>query len=328
MESAQRRIRVLVRHPDGGTSSGGMELLDAWRDAPECLIWVDFQGPADETEREVLEDRFGIDPELVVDARSPRHPPKVEPFDDYTFIRLRGLDAASDSIEFGTIQIALFVGQRWLISRHDDVSPSIDAILERAGGRPELLEAGTGALVARISRRVAERYLPIVLNLEGRLEEIEDEMFERPGDDILGELLVYKRQLKKLRRIATYHVNLFGRLRHEDIAPFDASLRHDLNEVWEQMERIVSLSTLYNDLANDLMNAYLSLSSHRLNHIMKVLTIVTVIFVPLTFVAGIYGMNFEHMPELASRWGYFVVLGTMTILALVLLYLFRRRGWL
>ena len=94
------------------------------------------------------------------------------------------------------------------------------------------------------------------------------------------------------------------------------------------MERIVSLSTLYNDLANDLMNAYLSLSSHRLNNIMKVLTIVTVIFVPLTFVAGIYGMNFEHMPELASRWGYFVVLGTMTTLALVLLYLFRRRGWL
>jgi magnesium transporter len=325
---AQRRVRALLRHGDGRTERGGVELLDTLEADPGARLWIDLQGEPDEVERALLVDRLAIPKATVEEAQSPRHPPKTEAFDDFTFLLLRGLDASSESIEFGTIQIALFVGDRWLVTRHTDVSPSTDATWERVERDPARLDAGPGAIAVRLAGRVADRYLPIVLNLEKRLEEIEDEMFDRPGDDLLGELILYKRHLKKLRRIASYHVTLFDRLRRERDDHFGEELLHDVNDVWEQMERVASLASLYNDLANDLMNGYLSLASHRLNNIMKVLTIVTVIFVPLTFLAGIYGMNFEHMPELSSANGYFVVLGIMGATAVVLLWLFRRRGWL
>jgi magnesium transporter len=328
MSAADRRIRVMLDVPDEALRLGGLELLDVYAEDPRARVWIDLQGAPDDTEQELLVERFRIGEATVAEAQSPRYPPKVEPFDSHVFMLLRGLDANSDSIEFGTIQIALFIGDRWVISRHTAVSPSADLTWAELETEPEPLRSGPGAVAIRIGQRVAARYLPIILKLEGRLEQIEDEMFEHPGDDILGELLVYKRHLKKLRRIASYHVTLFTRLQHERMRPFPEALHHDITEVWEQMERISSLSTLYNDLANDQMNAYLSLSSHRLNHIMKVLTVVTVIFVPLTFVAGIYGMNFENMPELRSSSGYFIVLGVMSTLAVGLLLLFRRRGWL
>ncbi|HSG90271.1 MAG TPA: magnesium transporter CorA family protein [Pseudomonadales bacterium] len=328
MDAVERRIRVVLDVPGSPVRRGGVELIDDFPDDPAARLWIDMQGPPDAVEQTILVDRFGIGEATVAEAQSPRYPPKVEPFDKHVFMLLRGLDARSDSIEFGTIQIALFVGDRWVISRHTDVSPSADITWDELVEEPELLRSGPGAIAIRLGQHVASRYLPIILKLERRLEQIEDEMFERPGDDLLGELLVYKRHLKKLRRIASYHVTLFTRLQHERMRPFPQAMHHDITEVWEQMERISSLSTLFNDLANDQMNAYLSLSSHRLNHIMKVLTVVTVIFVPLTFVAGIYGMNFENMPELRSNSGYFIVLGVMSTLATALLLVFRRRGWL
>lgn len=327
-DAVERRIRGLLRSADGTVVRGGVELYDSWSADPQALLWIDFQGQPDAIETQLLRERLGVPEGTLEEALSPRHPPKLEVFDDWTFLLLRGLDARSDSIEFGTIQIATFVGRRLLVTRHNDVSPSADWLWARAERDPGLLEAGAGALAVRLAGRVAERYLPIVLSLELRLEQIEDEMFDRPGDDLLGELLVYKRQLKKLRRIASYHVTLLTRLQREAPPPFGDDLAHAINDVWGQMERVASLASLYNDLANDLMNGYLSLASHRLNNIMKVLTVVTVIFVPLTFLAGIYGMNFANMPELASEKGYFVVLGIMALTAVVLLGLFRRRGWL
>lgn len=312
---------------DGGTPTvGGDEsLIEDWHGDPDAYLWVDLEHDSDKA-AEVLE-RFGADEVVVEQSLALRYPPKIEPLsDEVVFVLLRGLDAESDSIDFGTIQIALLIGARFLVSRHSARSPSIERV-------QALLEEGSdlvGRRPAELALDVAEvavgRYVPIVLNLEGRLETIEDEMFENPTDDLLNELLMYKRQLKKLRRIASYHVSLFERARR-DGHPLLRGLERHAAEITEQFERIVSLSNLHNDLANDLMNGYLSLSSHRLNHIMKVLTVITCIFVPITFIAGIYGMNFEYMPELTSRYAYFGVLGLMTVVVVSLLIFFRRKQW-
>ena len=304
---------------------GGEELIDAWRARPDSCLWVDLEHDADHEARVLAE--FGADSTVIEQSLAVRYPPKVEALaDEAVFMLLRGLDATSDSIDFGTIQIAFLVGERFLISRHSARSPSIERVQKQ-------LEAGAsevGRRPAELALDVAEvlvgRYVPIVLNLEGRLEKMEDEMFENPTDDLLNELLGYKRQLKKLRRIASYQVSLFDRVRREGHPLFKGLERHAA-EVSEQFERIVSLSNLHNELANDLMNGYLSLSSHRLNNIMKVLTVITCIFVPITFIAGIYGMNFEYMPELASRNAYFIVLFVMVMVATGLLLLFRKQRW-
>ncbi|MGD8418106.1 MAG: magnesium transporter CorA family protein [Pseudomonadales bacterium] len=311
---------------DGSAPETGAEaLIERWRAEPDTYLWVDLDH--DSADAAAVLGTFGADEAVIEQSLAVRYPPKIEALsDDVVFILLRGLDAVSRSIDFGTIQIAFLVGPRFLISRHSARSPSIERV-------QELLQTGSdqvGRRPAELALDVAEvavgRYVPIVLNLEGRLETIEDEMFENPTDDLLNELLGYKRQLKKLRRIASYHVSLFERVRR-DSHPLFRGRDRQASEIIEQFERIVSLSNLHNDLANDLMNGYLSLSSHRLNHIMKVLTVITCIFVPITFIAGIYGMNFDYMPELNTRYAYFGVLGFMAVVVVSLLILFRRKQW-
>lgn len=318
-------MKVLLWRADGELETGSEALIERWRGQPDSYLWVDLDHDAADAAAVLAQ--FGADAAVVEQSLAVRYPPKIEVVsDDTVFMLLRGLDATSNSIDFGTIQIAFLVGERFLVSRHSAPSPSIERVREQ-------LEAGSdhvGRRPAELALDIAEvmvgRYVPIVLNLEGRLESIEDEMFENPTDDLLNELLRYKRQLKKLRRIASYHVSLFERARRDGHHLF-AGLERLAAEVAEQFERIVSLSNLHNDLANDLMNGYLSLSSHRLNHIMRVLTVITCIFVPITFIAGIYGMNFEYMPELNTRYAYFAVLGFMAIVAVTLLIVFRRKQW-
>jgi magnesium transporter len=166
------------------------------------------------------------------------------------------------------------------------------------------------------------------LTVESRLEELEEEMITNPRDQLLAELISYKTDLKKFHRVFLYHVQVMSALRKGKFPGIAQEQIHVINDVYEQQERASSLAELYYDTASDLIEGYISVASHRLNNIMKILTIVTAIFVPLSFLAGIYGMNFENMPELKSRQGYFILLGVMGMIALVLLSVFRNKRWL
>lgn len=320
-------MKTILWRSDGQVRlDGGEALIDQWRNDPTALLWVDLS-PEDGDDQARWLTEFGADATVRSQALAARFPPKIEQMPAATFFLLRALNAEAQSIQFGTIQIAFLVGDRFLVTRHSSHSPSIER------GRAQLLDPATpafptpAAAAVRVSEIVVSRFVPIMHKLEGRLEEMEDEMFGSPDDSLLEELLLYKRQLKNVRRIASYHANIFDTLRRDRTAAFESSQR-EVFEVFEQFERVVSLANLYNELANDLMNGYLSLASHRLNNIMKVLTIITCIFVPLSFIAGIYGMNFDVMPELKSPVGYFVVLGVMFTIAGALLVAFRKRSWL
>jgi magnesium transporter len=320
-------LHVLLWTPeDCGLDVGGVELIARWRALPSANLWIDLD-PGDGADQARWLTEFGADPIIVEQALAPRFPPKAEGFGSCVFLLLRALNADARSIEFQTIQIALFVGARFLVTRHSMASPSVESARRHLSESPDARRQSPATLALRITQTVVSRYTPIVLSLEERLGEIEDEMFDRPTDTLLNELLTYKRQLKNVRRIASYHTAICDTLARERHTLFASSAR-DIMELREQFERLVSLANLYNDLANDLMNAYLSLASHRLNNIMKVLTVITCIFVPLSFIAGVYGMNFEVMPELHSRYGYFVVLGIMATVATGLLLMFRVRRWL
>ncbi|MGB0712479.1 MAG: CorA family divalent cation transporter, partial [Gammaproteobacteria bacterium] len=186
---------------------------------------------------------------------------------------------------------------------------------------------GPLSLVAAYCQRIAERYGAVLLDLERRIDEIEDELFGGRGDALMQELVGYNTDLRKMRRILAYHVDVFARMgRHVAKRQLAETERfEDLNEI---IERYHSLATLYQDLINDLIEGFISLNGHLLNQIMKVLTIVTVVFVPLSLLVGVYGMNFEHMPELKAEHGYYVLISVMAGIALGLLLLFRRMRWL
>lgn len=308
------------------TQVGGRELLQQWRDTPDSWIWVElFEEPVDQ-ERKFLSEQFDLDAVAISEAQRSRHPPSFEVYKNYIYLLLKPLDAESDSLDFNTLQLAMFAGDRFLVTRHSRESPYLAKLwqtLESNGCANE----SPMSLVAAMSRRVAQRYGKVLLDLEQRLDIIEDELFDTSSDSLMKELIGYNTGLRKMHRILAYYVNVFGALRQQ--LEKTANKQHDdFDDIYAILERFNSLSTLYQNVITDLIEAYISINGHRLNQIMKVLTIVTVIFVPLTLLVGVYGMNFENMPELKSEHGYYILLSIMSGIAVVMLYLFRRVRWL
>jgi magnesium transporter len=322
-------IRAMLYDPrNTKTVSGDGRLIEAWKGDPEKIIWVDlFEVPPDE-ERLMLERDFDLHPLAVQDATRDRHPPKLERFDDFLFMIFKGLHTDSTLEEFKAIQICIFVGTRFLITRHTGQSPSVDWVWDQVTEAPAIFQRRPKAIALKIMDRIVRRFVPILLALEVRLDEIEHELFERPRDALMGELSGYKANLKRMRRFFTYHEQMLSQLRANPEPFFGKEHRHELNDTYEQLERSMSLAGLYHEIASDLIDGYLALASHRLNKVMQVLTIITVIFVPLSFLAGIYGMNFEYIPELGFRYAYFILLGVMASIVIAQLMLFRRRKWL
>lgn len=200
---------------------------------------------------------------------------------DYLYLLLKPLDAESDSLDFNTLQLAMFAGDRFLVTRHSKESPYLVKLwqtLEQNGCADE----SPMSLVAAMSRRVAQRYGAVLLDLEQRLDIIEDELFDSPTDTLMKELVGYNTGLRKMHHILAYYVDVFGALRQQ-LHKTGNHQHDDFNDIYALIERFSSLSSLYQNVITDLIEAYISLNGHRLNQIMKVLTVVTVIFVPLTF---------------------------------------------
>lgn len=318
-------IRAMLYAPQTGElTQSDAALVQTWHKQPDSVLWLDLHEASAEEERRLLEHELGLAPLAVQDAQRQRHPPKIEAFDGFVFLLFKGLAVHAERIDFSTIQIAVFFAPRLLVTRHDGPSPSIERLRARVQTQPILLGAGTDRLAVSLARHIVDRYLPMLLDLEPRLEAAEDEMIANPRDALLAELTGLKSNLKKLRRLLAYHLQVVQGMRRT----LDRKLKHEINDVYEHLERASTLTNLHHELVGDLIEGYISVASHRLNQIMKVLTIVTAIFVPLSFLAGIYGMNFEHMPELHSPYGYFGLLSAMAIIAAVLLYTFKRKRWL
>jgi magnesium transporter len=322
-------IRTLMYDTvSGHLEEGKRELVEDWKQDEKKMLWLDLSGEPDDVAKQLLSGELDLHPLAVQDAIRDRHPPKVEDFGDYTFLLFKGLSRVSETLDFTTLQMALFVGKRLLVTRRSSESRSVNQLWEEIRQNTSRMASGPAKLALQLTRIMVEHYLNLILGLEPRLEELEEEILERPRDEILGELSGYKTELKKLRRIFVYHQQVFATLRSHTFAGFGEQIMHELNDVYEQQERAGSLTDLYYELASDLIDSYISIASHHLNQIMKVLTIITAIFVPLSFLAGIYGMNFEYMPELHTPSGYFILLGVMLGIATILLLIFRKKRWL
>lgn len=322
-------IRTLLYNASSGQlAAGGEELMARWQQEPDSVLWADLLDEPHSAEQRTLENDFGIHPLAISDAQRDRHQPKLEAFDDHSFVLLKELSANGERFEFATTQLALFFGQRFVVTRHATRSPAVDQVWRQLTDNAGLFRDGTGALAMRLCRTLIDRYLHMLLGIEPRLEELESEIMERPRDAILVELLGYKTELKRFRRVFMYHEQIFRDLKSRAFPALGSETAHQVNDVYEHQERAGSLAGLYYELASDMADGYISVASHHLNQIMKILTVVMSIFVPLSFLAGIYGMNFENMPELHSRSGYFILLGVMGGIAFILLLLFRRKRWL
>ncbi len=315
-------IRV-VRYQDNRFTRGGVELIrqppaDGW-------LWVDLYGTAADDFRTLWEHVGDVPAPARADFEDVGSQPLFDHHDGGASVwSLKALGAIAHSIDFTPIPIGLLVQGRLLLTRHGDESKSIDGVMAEL----ESLKPKTAMEAAlAVCQRVFDRYLPIVRGLEARLEEIDDLVFEKPADSYLAELTNYKTRLRRMRRFLTYHTQTFAQMADQLDEELNPGERRGLKGVQDSVDRLNALCGTFYDMCGDLVDGYISLASHRMNQIMKVLTMVTVVFVPLGFMAGIYGMNFETMPELSFKYAYFVLLGTMGVVATSILYIFHRKHW-
>lgn len=308
-------------------TTGGVELLQKWRDTPEGWIWLDLRDEPQELEQALLQNEFKIDELDVEEAQRPRHPPTYRASEQYLFVLLKPLVASSHNLDFATLQLALFVGQHFLVTRHTAESPHLERLWQHAvESSPE--ETTPLTILEGMSQRIVDRYGAVLLDLETRVDEIEETLFKGNSEAMLQELVTYNTQLRGMRRIINYHLNVFDGLRHDPTLKADKEAKAEMTDIHAVMDRFNTLADLYQNVISDLIDGYISLNGHRLNQIMKVLTIVTVMFVPLSLLVGIYGMNFENIPELKIQDGYYILLTVMGLIAGGLLMLFRRLRWL
>lgn len=308
-------IRTKLLTGTGEQLEGGAELIDQWRHDDGSYIWIDLLNEEPQVEKKFLLS-MNCHPLAVEDVQRFRHPPKTETFDNYTLILYRGLTEFNKDLTIQQMTIALFAGDRCLISCHPRHSMGITHYWEHA--QQENLLVSPGLLASRIMRFSVGRYLEAILEFEPSLNELEDAMQDKPNDEVMRELISYQSRLRKLKRIFSYHEKLVTNLLKDipqRLIDEDGDIEHALQDLFERCERLHGLCTMYYEICGDLINGYLSISSHQLNNTMRVLTVITAIFVPLTFIAGIYGMNFDNMPELHEPYGYFYTLGGMLVIA-------------
>jgi magnesium transporter len=293
------------------------------------VIWIDMYQPT-KADEDVLLNVFHFHPLTVEDCRENRHYPKVEEFPGYLYLIVHGVRADTSPDHFNTIELDAFLGSNYVITYHHDEFRSIDNVKQLVRTSPIACQRGAAFLLHQILDQIVDYYSPVLDDFDERIDQLEADIFslKRPNNTILEEIMDLKRGVLRLRRISAKQREVILRMSRGEFPLIDQQMLPFYRDVHDHIVRVTDLAESYRDLISGSLEAYLSVVSNRMNEIMKVLTIFSAIMLPLTFIAGVYGMNFDNMPELHSRFGYYTVWGIMIVVAVGMLGLFWKAGWL
>jgi magnesium transporter len=324
-------MEILVyRHGERKVTEGvPVEQLPELLQDQSAVIWVDMESPT-EVDEQVLLDVFNFHPLTVEDCRENRHYPKVEEFPGYIYFIVHGVTSDTSPDRFNTIELDGFLGSNYVITYHHESFRSINNVKQLLRTSPIACQRGPAFLLHQILDHVVDYYSPVLDDFDDRIDRLEHEIFtlHRPNNAILAQIMDLKRSVLRLRRISTKQMDILLRMSRGEFELIPEEMRPFYRDVFDHLVRVVDLAESYRDLISGSLEAYLSVVSNRMNEIMKVLTIFSAIMLPLTFIAGVYGMNFDNMPELHSRYGYLGTLAVMGVVAVGMLIFFWRRGWL
>ena len=313
-----------------GRSEQVTSIDHAWLVADSTvLLWVDIAAPS-VPESLILSDTFDLHPLSVEDAMSALEFPKVERYEGYLYVVLHGLAYTKGEEGFATHDVDFFVGRNFLVTVHDGTSRSIREIRDHCPRNHDILGDGPVALFHRIVDMMVDRYLPEVDEFAEWMNEIEDRVFSAiPDREVVREILDLKRQVSALRRITIPQRDVLGRLARREFIEISPEMSYRFRDVYDHVVRINDEAMMLQDRITSVLEAHLSNVSNRLNEVMKVLTVVSTIFMPLTLLAGIWGMNvpLPNFPggETVQFWW---VVGMMLVLVAGMLTLLRVRRWI
>lgn len=293
------------------------------------VIWVDMEQPT-EADEQVLLNVFNFHPLTVEDCRENRHYPKIEEFPGYLYFIVHGVRADTSPDHFNTIELDGFLGRNYVITYHHEMFRSINNVKQLLRTSPVACRRGAPFLLYQILDQIVDYYSPVLDDFDERIDQLEDDIFtlKSPNNEILAVIMDLKRGVLRLRRISSKQMEILYRMSRGEFALIDQQMLPFYRDIYDHLIRVTDLAESYRDLISGALEAYLSVVSNRLNEIMKVLTIFSAVMLPLTFIAGVYGMNFDNMPELHTHYGYYTAWGLMIAVATGMLSLFWKRGWI
>ena len=291
-------------------------------------VWVDLAAPSI-PESLILSDTFAFHPLSVEDAMAPVEYPKAEAYDGYLYVILHGIDFRATEHGFATHDVDFFLGPTYLVTVHDGSSRSIIDLRDHCPRNSKILGEGPVALFHRMVDAMVDPYRPEVDKLHDRLDELEKEVFDNHRPALVREILDEKRDVSSLRRVITPQRDVIARLARRDFVDISTEMSFRFRDVYDQLVRIADDALIFQDRITGILDAHLSSVSNRLNEVMKVLTVVSVIFMPLTLLAGLWGMN-VRLPQLpgGERAQFWWVMGFSAVVVVGMLAVFRRKRWI
>ena len=290
-------------------------------------MWVDLAEPTDEEGR-VLTEVFHFHDLAVESALRRETHPKIESYGDYLYLVLHGIDFHGDEHAFDTHETDFFLGPNYLVTVHDGRRRSIAHVTELCERTSHILAEGPIALLHRIIDTMVDHYRPEADEIEDRLDGIEKAVIEADSERLMADILAAKRDISVLRRIVVPQRDAVGRLARREFGIINQELAYRFRDVYDHLVRYAEEATMFQDRVTGILEGYLSAISNRLNQVMKILTIISTIFMPMTVLTGMYGMNVQlpHFPggEGAQFWWIF---GIMLAITGGLLLIFNRKRW-
>ena len=291
--------------------------------------WINIDGVHDVGIVEKIGGHFDVHPLVQEDIVHTGQRPKMEDFDDYLYIVLKMLFYDAEKEEISAEQVSLLVGDRYVISFQEREGDVFEPVRERLRGRKgRIIKQGADYLAYALLDTIVDNYFSILEKTGDRIESLEEELITDPSPETLGIIQRMKREMIFLRKSIWPLREVISSLERDESPVIKESTHVFLRDVYDHTIQVIDTVEALRDMIGGMLDIYLSSVSNRMNEVMKVLTIIATIFIPLTFIAGIYGMNFEKMPELKITWAYPVVWGVMGVVGLLMVFYFRRKRWL
>lgn len=322
---------------------------------PQRVTWLDIRREPNAEDISILRDEFGFHPLAIEDALHARHPAKVDVYSraatlidaddramtasaavvptspagsEYYFLIVYTAEWDDERQRTSLQPLSMFVGKNYIVTLHRGVLEDVEDTVRRWRSPASPLGETVGALVHTLLDTVVDGYFPVLDRIADRLQRLEDAIFESFDELLIKEIFRLKKDSLRIRRALAPMRDILNTLLRRDLPIFNAEDLAYFRDVYEHIVRHIETIDIDRDLLSGVLDSYLSMQANRLNQIVKVLTVASIILMTVTLVAGIYGMNFEHMPELQWRYGYAWAFGVMVALSLGLVALFKRIRWI
>jgi magnesium transporter len=300
---------------------------------PEGLLWVDFQGTSPQSDEVIFRQIFHFHPLAVDDALQESHVPKVDDWGDYLYIVLHAVTFdLTDGPNLETQELDIFLGKNYVITHHDELIQAVERVWISIQRDERYLRSGADHLLYRLVDEVVAGYIPVVETMDDAIDQIEDQVFEGVDSQVLNRIFSLKRAVVTLRRIISPERETLNKLARDDYRVIDERDRIYFRDVYDHLVRLVDIIEGVRDLIGGVLDTYLSSINNRMNEIMKTLTIITTLFMPLTFITGFFGMNFFAARIPYEAWtepfSFYFSLALMVLTPVIMYLYMRSRKWM